>query len=107
MSNARQTRRHTMQLTKSFGALAWVATALLMLSVASSRAGTLERIRGAGKLTIGYRTDTRPFSYQEASGPPAGYSIALCGKVAETLKTELGSSAFAIEYVAVTSEDRF
>ena len=81
---------------------------LLVLSVAAPmRAGTLDRIRDGGKLTIGYRSDARPFSYQEASGPPAGYSIALCGKVAEALKAELGLRELAIEYVAVSSEDRF
>ena len=81
--------------------------AVLVLAVAAPmRAGTLERIRDGGKLTIGYRADAQPFSYQEASGPPAGYSIALCGKVAEALKAELGRE-LTLEYVAVASEDRF
>ena len=81
--------------------------AVLALAVAApTRAGTLERIRDGGKLTIGYRADAQPFSYQEASGPPAGYSIALCGKVAEALKAELGRE-LTLEYVAVASEDRF
>ena len=96
-----------MRIIESFRASAWVATALLTLSVAlPSGAGTLERVRGAGKLTIGYRTDARPFSYQDESGRPAGYSIALCDKVADALKVELGSTVLATQYVAVASEDR-
>jgi ABC-type amino acid transport substrate-binding protein len=85
-----------------------LATALLMLSFsASARAGTLDRIREAGRLKLGYRSDARPFSYEEQPGRPAGYSIALCGKVADALKAELGLAGLAIEYVSVASEDRF
>jgi putrescine:ornithine antiporter len=85
-----------------------VALVLLVLGFAASAHGqTLERVRDAGKLRIGYREDARPFSYRDESGRPAGYSIALCEKVAEAVKAQLGASALATEYVAVTSEDRF
>ena len=79
-----------------FGPLAGVASAT-----------TLDRIRQAAKITFGYRTDARPFSYQEASGGAAGYSVALCEKIAETVKEELGLSSLSIEWVPVTLDDRF
>jgi putrescine:ornithine antiporter len=85
-----------------------VAIVLLVLGFAASAHGqTLDRVRDAGKLRIGYREDARPFSYRDESGRPTGYSIALCEKVAEAVKAEVGSTALATEYVAVTSEDRF
>jgi putrescine:ornithine antiporter len=85
-----------------------VVIALLVAGlVTSARAQTLDRVRDTGKLRIGYRADARPFSYRDESGRPAGYAIALCEKVADAVKAEVGSTALANEYVAVASEERF
>ncbi len=70
-------------------------------------AGTLDRVRDTGRLTLGYRADARPFSYRDESGNPTGYSVALCSRIAEQVKTELGLSTVAVEWVPVTLEDRF
>ena len=70
-------------------ALACVAVAGPLAGQGKAPAGTLERIRKAGKVTFGYRVDARPFSYKDESGNPAGYSVALCMKVADAIKTEL------------------
>ena len=82
------------------------ACALLLFGPAHA-AGTLDGIVKSGKLTLGYRTDARPFSYKDESGNPAGYSVALCGRIAEQLKTELKLSALTLNWVPVTPEDRF
>src|SRR4030095_16653272 len=74
-----------------------VALALGLLGAAwPSDAGTLDRIREGGELRLGHRADAPPFSYQNQSGQPAGYSVALCEKVAEAVKTELGAPALAL-----------
>ena len=78
----------------------------LMLAAPVS-AGTLDRIRESGKVTLGYRADARPFSYQDESGKPAGYSIELCQAIADGAKTDLGLSALSVEWIPVTIEDRF
>jgi hypothetical protein len=70
------------------------------------QAATLDRIRDTGKLTIGYVSDAPPFSYQDPSGKPAGYSIALCGKVAEAVKTRLGLAELAVDYAPVAASER-
>jgi len=88
-------------------AAAGLAAAALVGIAMPLDAQTLERVRDAGTLRIGYRTDTRPFSHQEAPGAPAGYSIALCQRIADAVKADLGLGDLALEYVAVTSEDRF
>ena len=62
---------------------------LLLLPGATLAAGTLDRVKQSGKLTLGYRADARPFSYRDESGSPAGYSVALCGKIAEELKAKV------------------
>lgn len=73
---------------------------LLLLPALALAAGTLDRVKQSGKLTLGYRVDARPFSYRDESGNPAGYSVALCSKIAEDLKAKT-------IFVQVSVEDRF
>ena len=91
--------------------IAWIAavqaaSVLFMPGTAAPAGGTLDRIRDAGKVKLGYRTDARPFSYDE-SGRAAGYSVALCQRVAEAVKAELNLPRIPLEYVKVESDDRF
>lgn len=92
--------------------LVFVSIAFLFLMVPATGSGpasaaTLDRIKQAGKITFGYRTDARPFSYQDESGKATGYSADLCQRIAEEAKTELGLSSLAVEWVPVTLQDRF
>ena len=68
---------------------------------------TLDRIRAAGKVTLGYRADARPFSFKDESGNAAGFSVELCKRIADQLKAELGLPSLAVEWVPVTLESRF
>ena len=83
------------------------AVLLALLSAATASADTLDRIRESGKLTLGYRTDARPFSYMDASGNATGYAIALCEAVSNAIKAESGNASLAVQWVPVTVEDRF
>ncbi len=69
--------------------------------------GTLSRIRAAGRITFGYRIDARPFSYKTESGEPAGYSVALCLKVADEVKADLNAPGLTVDWVPVGLDDRF
>ena len=94
------------------GGLAKAAAVLLVagLSLALSvpaAAGTLDRIRSSGKIALGYRADARPLSYRDESGAAAGYSVALCQKIADQLKADLKLPALKTEWVPVTLSDRF
>ncbi len=64
---------------------------------------TLDRIRSSGRIVLGYRTDAAPMSSRDASGKPVGYSVELCGKVADALKRDLAMSALTVEWVVVGS----
>jgi len=89
-------------------AIAFLAAALQPLAQAAPGSpSTLERVKQAGKLTLGYRADARPFSYRDEAGNAAGYSVALCQKIAEQVKAELKLSALNIEWVPVTMDSRF
>ena len=89
-----------------FRTFAAFACALLLLGTAYA-AGTLDQVKKSGKLTLGYRTDARPFSFKDDSGNAAGYSVALCRKVADQLMAELKLSGLALNWVPVALEDRF
>jgi polar amino acid transport system substrate-binding protein len=89
-------------------ALAPIAALVLLLACTSfASAATLDRVRETGKLTLGYRADARPFSYTDEAGKAAGYSIALCQRIADAVKAELKLPALSVEWVPVTLEGRF
>jgi ABC-type amino acid transport substrate-binding protein len=62
---------------------------------------TIERIKAAGKIVLGYRSGAAPFSSRDSAGRPVGYSVALCAEVAAALGRQLGLSSLAVEWVAV------
>jgi ABC-type amino acid transport substrate-binding protein len=84
-----------------------LAAAPLLLAQAQTPGGTLARIRDAGKMRIGYRPDARPFAYSDESGQAAGYSIALCQRIADAVKNQPGFGGLPVEWVGVNVEDRF
>jgi ABC-type amino acid transport substrate-binding protein len=90
-------------------ALLFVSLWLAMAGTAQAAgtAGTLERIKAAGKLTIGYAPDAQPFSYSDASGKVTGYAIDLCNKVADAVKADLGIANLAVDFVPLSGDDRF
>jgi len=70
-------------------------------AVATPPVAALDRIRSTGKLVLGYRAGATPMSSRDASGQPEGYSVALCGKLADALKRDLSMPSLAVEWVAV------
>ena len=81
------------------------ATAPAPAAPAAAPTATLDRVRAAARIRLGYRDDARPFSYRE-SGQPAGYAVALCQKIADAVKAEPGLAAVTVEWVPVTVETR-
>src|SRR5262249_44447506 len=90
---------------KAFVGLISVGFGLLLAIPAE--AATLDRVRQTGKLTLGYRVDAKPFSYQDASGKPVGYSVSLCESIADEIKTELNLPNLTVDWIPVTVQDRF
>jgi ABC-type amino acid transport substrate-binding protein len=68
--------------------MAFIAVAFLGAGLVppAQAADTLARVRQAGKLVLGYRTDAQPFSYRDESGNAAGYSVELCKRIAAGVK---------------------
>jgi len=74
-------------------------------SAPAQLAGTLQKLRTSGAITIAYRESSVPFSYLSARGEPIGYSIELCRKLAEAIGTALDRE-LALKWLPVTSESR-
>lgn len=71
-----------------------------------AQADTLDKIRSSGTLSFGFRDDARPFSYKDDAGQPAGFSVELCRKVADQLKTELALPGLTVQWTPVTVAER-
>lgn len=67
---------------------------------------TLDRIASQGKVVLGHREASIPLSYI-AAGKPMGYSIDVCLKVVAAVARHLKRSDLKVEFVQVTSNNRF
>ncbi len=65
----------------------------------------LQRIRDARTVTIAYRTDAMPFSY-EKGGQPAGYTVELCKRVVASLEQQLKVQPLAVKWVPANVQTR-
>ena len=63
---------------------------------------TLDRIMNTDRIALGYRPDAAPMSYGATSGQPEGYSVALCTRVADSLKRALARPSLAVNWVSVS-----
>ena len=89
---------------------AFVLTSLLFFSfgaTAEKLTGTLKKIADSRSVTIGYNDDSAPFSFQDSSGNPVGYSVDLCRRIATGIKEKLGLSKLDVKFVAVNLQNRF
>ena len=69
--------------------------------------GRLKRIHETKTISLAYRTDALPFSYEEADKKPAGYTVDLCRGIVAVLERQLGVSPLQVKWVPVTSQTRF
>ena len=85
-------------------AITLFAPAILQVAVAApATATTLDRVREAGKLRLGYCADARPFAYRDEAGKVAGYSVALGESIAKDVRAQLGFPDLAVEFVPLPS----
>jgi len=80
---------------------------LLAFGTQAQTADTLKKIRDSKTITLGFRTDSPPFSFSGPDGQPAGYTVDLCKRVVAGIERTLGGSSLAVKWVPVTSANRF
>ena len=69
-------------------------------------AGTLDKIKATKTIALGYRDSSVPFSYVGPTKEPMGYSVDLCSRVVEDLRTELQLPDLQVRWVPVSVETR-
>ena len=83
------------------GCISVVATA-----VAQELSGTLKKIKDNGAIVIGYREASIPFSFLDDRQQPVGYSIDICMKVVEAVKTELNLPNLQVRFNPINPQTR-
>ena len=80
-------------------ALAFAATAL-------AQEGTLKKVKDSGSITIGHRDASITFSYYDDQQKPIGYTMDLCHRIVDAVKSELKMQKVDVKYQLVTSANR-
>lgn len=80
---------------------------LLSPTLASAQSSAIERIRTTKVVNIAFRANALPFSFKDASGQPAGYTVELCKRVAASMASHLNAPGLKIRWVEATSQNRF
>lgn len=68
--------------------------------------GTLKKIAETKTITLGTRDSSIGFSYLDGNQKPVGYSMDICHKIVEAIKTQLKIPDLKVETVGVTSQNR-
>jgi len=79
---------------------------LAAVASAQEPTGTLAKIKRTGQVVLGVRDGSIPFSYLDDKQQYQGYSVDLCLKVVEHLKTQLAMPGLKVAYNPVTSANR-
>jgi ABC-type amino acid transport substrate-binding protein len=75
---------------------------LSLVSSGEGFAGTLQDVKGRGRLIAGVKTDFPPFGFLDKKGVSKGFDI----DMAKALSKELFGNEEAVEFVPVTTENR-
>jgi glutamate/aspartate transport system substrate-binding protein len=73
---------------------------------AQDKPDTLDKIRSSGVVTLGHRDTSIPFSYLDDTQQVVGFSIDLCSRVIDQIKTVTKRSDLQVKYQPVTSATR-
>src|SRR5215203_6191649 len=66
--------------------------------------GRLKQIHDTKTISIAYRTDALPFSFEDADKKAVGYSIDLCRGVIAVIERQIGVSPLQVKWVPVTTQ---
>jgi glutamate/aspartate transport system substrate-binding protein len=80
--------------------------AAALAGTAAAQEGTLKKIKDSGSITIGHRDASIPFSYYDDKQQPIGYSMDLCARIIDAVKTHLKMQKVDVKYQLVTSANR-
>jgi ABC-type amino acid transport substrate-binding protein len=80
--------------------------ALPALSAAQVAQPTLDKIRAANFMAIGYREASVPFSYLDARSNVIGFSQDICNQVIDAVRAKIDRPGLPVRFIPVTSQNR-
>jgi glutamate/aspartate transport system substrate-binding protein len=92
-------------LLKKITAAAAAVIAGFQAANAEDLGPSLQKIKEAGAIAIGYRDSAIPMSYTDAQQQPIGFALDLCALVASKVKQTLGLNDLKTNYKSVTPAD--
>jgi glutamate/aspartate transport system substrate-binding protein len=98
--------KRCMQAGSLGAAVVLLATAAGAQTASEGLSPTLDSIKKAHVVRLGYRESSPPFSFLDQANRPIGYSLELCEAIVDEIGVEVDDANLRIEYVKVTSDDR-
>ena len=95
------------RLSTLFVALCLAPTLALAQMAAAPFEGRLKKIYDTKTISVAYRTDALPFSFEDNDKKPAGYTVDLCRSVIGVIERQIGVVPLEIKWVPVTLQTRF
>ena len=95
------------RLSVLFAALCLAPTLALAQMATAPFEGRLKKIQETKTISVAYRTDALPFSYEDSDKKPAGYTIDLCRSVIGVIERQVGVAPLQVKWVPVTVQNRF
>jgi glutamate/aspartate transport system substrate-binding protein len=85
-----------------------LAPALVLAQMAKAPFdGRLKKIHETKTISVAYRTDALPFSYEGPDKNAAGYTVDLCRSIVGVIERQIGVSPLQVKWVPVTTQTRF
>lgn len=69
--------------------------------------GRLKKIHDTKTISVAYRTDALPFSFEDSEKRPSGYMVDLCRSVIGVIERQIGVAPLQVKWVPVTVQTRF
>ena len=95
------------RLKTLFAALCLAPTLALAQMATAPFEGRLKKIQETKTISVAYRTDALPFSFEDAEKKPSGYMVELCRSVIGVIERQIGVTPLQVKWVPVTVQNRF
>jgi glutamate/aspartate transport system substrate-binding protein len=95
------------RLNALFAALCLAPTLALAQMASAPFDGRLKKIHETKTISVAYRTDALPFSFEDNEKKPTGYMVDLCRSVIGVIERQIGVTPLQIKWVPVTLQTRF
>jgi len=95
------------RLNTLLAALCLAPTLALAQMASAPFDGRLKKIHETKTISVAYRTDALPFSFEDNEKKPSGYTVELCRSVIGVIERQIGVTPLQIKWVPVTLQTRF